>query len=514
MRQPRQLPWRPWSAGVIVASACLWRIGYYLNQPDNLIIGVIPDDAFYYLQLARNRVETGLWTFDGTAPTTGFHPLHAYALVLLDGVLGPRGQDWRLMFAVVGVLGALCVGVAAALVAAAAVRVHGADAAWWAPVAFLTPVAVTMPTLLMEAQWVILASAATIFVVARGGMPRPTAVIGLLGLGVAGSLARTDYGLLPAAITLAFLVLDRADRARVRRAALVLVGSIAGVGAGMVHNYATAGTFLQSSARIKLRWSAQSGFDPAVPLSRLVGSILPLQFEWAPMRRWFLLAAALAFFLTCVVAIGVAGRRLGIRSTWEPLGAGCLITLLGYVAVHSFNTQGMQIWYDALFTAPVAYLVATMGMLLAKPLRRWGGAAVGSAFLVVTTIGTASPLWPWQADMLEASTRLSAMPIDHVGSWNAGILGFTSGKVVTNLDGLVNDDVVPYLERGELYDYVRHRGIEYLVDHAGTISDASVGAGPDSELYQCFAEETALSGDEVGTSTGRVVPFTLQPRCR
>ncbi len=51
-----------------------------------------------------------------------------------------------------------------------------------------------------------------------------------------------------------------------------------------------------------------------------------------------------------------------------------------------------------------------------------------------------------------------------IGSFNAGIIGYMSERNVVNLDGLVNNSVVRYLEEKRLWDYVRERKIGYLVD--------------------------------------------------
>jgi len=51
-----------------------------------------------------------------------------------------------------------------------------------------------------------------------------------------------------------------------------------------------------------------------------------------------------------------------------------------------------------------------------------------------------------------------------VGAWNAGIEGYFSGGDVINLDGLMNDSILPYVKRGDLRKYLAKRNIEYLVD--------------------------------------------------
>jgi hypothetical protein len=55
--------------------------------------------------------------------------------------------------------------------------------------------------------------------------------------------------------------------------------------------------------------------------------------------------------------------------------------------------------------------------------------------------------------------------MERVGAWNAGIIGyFTGGRTVTNLDGLVNDEVVPHIVGNTLDSYVLKRELRYLCD--------------------------------------------------
>ena len=42
---------------------------------------IYPDDAFYYLRIAANVASGRGLTFDGAAPTNGFHPLYLFMLV-------------------------------------------------------------------------------------------------------------------------------------------------------------------------------------------------------------------------------------------------------------------------------------------------------------------------------------------------------------------------------------------------------------------------------------------------
>nr|MBI2904110.1 hypothetical protein [Chloroflexota bacterium] len=85
-------------AGLIVRLAVAW-------QPVPVLIArVLPDDAFIYFVIARNMAAGLGATFDGLAPTNGFHPLWALALTPVFA-LWPGG-DTPLHWALT--LGALC----------------------------------------------------------------------------------------------------------------------------------------------------------------------------------------------------------------------------------------------------------------------------------------------------------------------------------------------------------------------------------------------------------------------
>jgi hypothetical protein len=66
---------------VLLALTAATRLAVVLADYRSLIANdVYPDDAFYYLRIAGNLVEGRGWTFDGLAPTNGFHPLYLWML--------------------------------------------------------------------------------------------------------------------------------------------------------------------------------------------------------------------------------------------------------------------------------------------------------------------------------------------------------------------------------------------------------------------------------------------------
>ena len=69
---------------LVMAGLCL-RLWLCWQPLASMLGGYVADDAFYYLNIARN-LAAGLGpTFDGSTPTNGFHPLYMGLLWLLTG---------------------------------------------------------------------------------------------------------------------------------------------------------------------------------------------------------------------------------------------------------------------------------------------------------------------------------------------------------------------------------------------------------------------------------------------
>ena len=69
----------------------------------------LADDAFYYLAIADHSPRTAQFTFDGTYPTNGFHPLWQYALTLGFRALSLQGEA-QIWFAFIGSLALVAIG--------------------------------------------------------------------------------------------------------------------------------------------------------------------------------------------------------------------------------------------------------------------------------------------------------------------------------------------------------------------------------------------------------------------
>jgi hypothetical protein len=104
-----------------------------------------------------------------------------------------------------------------------------------------------------------------------------------------------------------------------------------------------------------------------------------------------------------------------------------------------------------------------------------------------------------------------------IGAKNSGIFQYYSGHVVLNIDGKLNHEIVPVLELRHLLDYLRARGVEYLIDRelimADHIAFYSYQFGPAPMHYApSLPERVAIYGKILANMFGARLPLNLDAR--
>jgi hypothetical protein len=481
-----------------VLAVALVRLALFLRASADAQIALIPDDAFYYLVPARNFALTGAWTFDGSAPATGFHLLYGYLLAGLFR-LAPELSVGALVAGIAGG-STLLLSASAYFVSRAAVREFGEPAVLGVVLAFTAPIALQQQTLLVEGCLVIFFSSALLALLAHATeLPRVSVrwLAAALLLGLLGSLARSDFGLLGAACGGA-LWLSRRRSASARGpaalAAVATLGSAGGVAVVSLHTWWWSGSWIQSSARMKSHWGALLGYDIRGLLRPLLDVIAPHGERWLGARG----------APTLLVAVGLAGAvsrlgRQGLRLDQWPLALGGGLSVVGYVLLYGNASAGVPPWYLANVLAAVAYLLGALLSFI--PRRAFGPAlAVVAACAALNTTASLQPTWPNQVAMRAAGEYLRSHPeVAPVGSWNAGMIAYFSRRAVVNLDGLVNDEIYPYATSGRLLDYICKRGLRFVIDFADDVENPLLArrAGyADGRLQAALREEANFSNGD------------------
>ncbi len=479
-------------------AVALARLALFLWASPDTQIALIPDDAFYYLVPARRFALSGMWSFDGSAPATGFHLLYGYLLAGLFWI-APDISDASLFLGVAGA-STLLLAASAYWVSRAVVRDFGGRAVLGVVLAFAAPIALQQQTLLVECCLVVCFSSALLALMAHArDLPRISHrwLAGASFVGLLGSLARSDFGLLSASCVAAFWLLQHRSEGARRQAALATAatfGSAGGVALVSLHTWYWSGSVIQSSARMKSHWGALLGYDIRGLLHPLLDMIAPHGERWLGARSGpgLLVAAGLAG------AVSRLGRNAAKLDQW-PLAVGCGLSVVAYVVLYGRTSAGVPPWYLANVLAALAYLLGAITSFI--PGRAFRPAlALVAACAALNTTASLQPVWPNQVAMRAGGEYLRDHPeIAPVGAWNAGMLSYFSRRAVVNLDGLVNDEIYPYATTGRLLDYICKRGLRFVVDFSDDLENPVLarraGYG-DGRLRSALSEEANFSNGD------------------
>ncbi len=468
---------------------------------------VVADDAFYYFTIARQLAAGHGATFDGLAPTNGFHPLWLLSLTPVFALTGAlRAGSW------VGVH--LALSLCALLDLASGVLLwrllrrlgflRGAH--WAAAVWFLSPVTVLLSLRGLEGALTVTLFAAWLWVVAWAfGDGAPDARRGVLVGIVTGLafLARTDNGPL---LGLALALTTLGSRLATRGAGRHLLGFfvVAGVTAMAIAlpwflwNLTTFGTPWQVSGAAKLANPQIFGHVPEALGHRLR---YLAAFVWVPayfaagesMRHraaftlfawagWLVLAALLPFFILSLLRPRAAVLR--------PLALGLLGYLVGHAVVYALVLRTYVVWYATVPTFILVFLAGGMagGELLGRLRAAWRRAlavvAAAAGIAIFAQYFTATRIVPRGEELVVRPilTRIAtqAPGTRTVGVFNAGAAGYFAPEIgpftVVNLDGLVNNPSVEAWRAGRYFEYL-DRNVDVVINDADGALNFLLGAG-------------------------------------
>lgn len=466
-----------------------------IRATDELRIQYIPDDAFYYLTLARNYAALGSWTFDsGVSVTSGFHLLFAYLLASAYSIL-PLDEG---NFVLVGVISSL-------LITIVFIGVMWFWGFRQKSILFLLFLVIIISSrnftynAVSVTEWALVILFASLYFVwfflrNQDQKRRAIDILLLFFLGLLGSLARSDFVLLPLSIAVGALVISKSRSAQLF-ALTGLVGSITGLLFGFAHSYFYTGSFVQSSVLMKAYWGQVAPVKIYVP---------PLLLVRALGVAGFLLLAILVIFFVLTWLAGILDGRTqseklllnffsryaptpetlspNERRTYSLLIISAGICILGYFILYS-RSGSVQPWYTANLIVPVLMLVLGISGFISSSIsdKIWIFLLLlflTSVVLNISSIYPVSPYlspYPHQLSLLNAGNFLKGnLPDRKVGAWNAGIIGYFEGGHIINLDGLVNNDIYEYAVENNLQTYLESRDICCIVDFANMLTEESL----------------------------------------
>jgi hypothetical protein len=497
--------WAAWFGRLGVALAFVAEGLTILRANHAWLVQRVPDDGFYYLEIAQRLARGEGATFDGINQTSGFHPLWELFLTPLARVTG--GGDLFVKAALLAALALFAVG--SFIVARVLSRATGPATAWVA-VLVVVHTARTMGHVIdgMEGAMVVLALALVLLALERF-LCEPTARSAfVLGAACAVAvLARMDMlaviWIVPALAAL---------RCRTLRWLGHWAGGLAAVGLpAAVWWYMTFGHVLSTSATVKSGWLERR-------VATDYGSYLSVDFvsDWlADVRDYFgelvgdaggaglangvgALGMVIPLLALGGLALALVGARrryaeraksAARRSAMPPSATALGIVGTTVVAKAMLDQVTEPDWALAWYSAPARVVVGLCVGVLAMRCVAWlvdkvpslGVAA--AALMAIALLPSQATAWTraddaapsdgYFYDQLDlAATWLTdhPQPVLH-GAKDAGIVGYRLDPVgVVNIDGLVNDyEFAAFLETDPtILDRIRQEHIEVYV---GRLSD-------------------------------------------
>ena len=506
--------------GGVVAAAFLLRLWVAWMPLETLVTQTMPDDGFYYLQIARHIAAGDGITFDGTEPTNGFHPLWMALLVPVFRLAGPdgaRGVHLALTLAAMLDVGTMVV------LARTVRRITGTASAglvavlWYAA----NPAIVTQVANGLETSLNLLCLSGLFACVVYGRQANVLSTRWWVFFGcVAGltMLARSD-NVVPVIVVGAALCTFPWRPARVRGLAVAVAVSVVWQAPWLWWNWTTSGRLLQTSA------GAYSVVTRGNLAAEGYGTGTVLWYAVRDTYTWFVrtlpldlageskIVGVVAGVLIAVLAYS-GGRRVvdGARACAAPALA-CVALLLANTLLRGTAKP----WYAAPAALIMAYGAGLVWQVIAQgdgSLRARRIAAVLLGGMVATgyiqngvMLATRS-LFPWQAELLAGGEWLrDHTPADTVaGAFNSGIVGYVAERPVVNLDGLVNTAAADAVRDRRLGAYVHARDIGVIVDYRYSVFTAyDRFYGPDwdpREQLSLVQEFTVPDGAWAGTHVG------------
>ncbi len=455
------------------------------------------EDSFYYLSVARNLVAGKGSSFDGIHATNGYHPLWMLVSMLLvwpfeAGSATPVHLLLSLC-AIFHVLTAFMIYKTVLLGGHRMVAVIAA-LAWL----FNYNVAgIAMCGLETSLFAFLVITTVYYYLLRRHEMSAGQSVrVGLL-LGLT-ALARFDGALLGFAVAADQLwqgLRKRESFGRIvaRVVPMSLVGSAMMV-PWMVWSWSVSGTIIPHSHRaVNLWYSPIDHFRQGVlpGLAKMVAGHAPLMARMYGLVPLSALALILLAAFLVVLFGGREKRAVGlpvIIFVVYPL-AHALYYGLFFRLYNRYLYPAHLLVFTGMMTVIGCWLLANRRRRLARLLGTALGVVVAVNFALegvktwrqgTTSTRTHSIHWTMYNEVLPW-IKANVQPHERVGAFNSGIYGYFSGRTIVNLDGVMNDSVLPALEKRQLIRYLYDERITYVIDMEKTLDTSFevLGGVPD-----------------------------------
>jgi hypothetical protein len=415
---------------------------FTLNHEE--LLTYIPDDSFYYMEISKNFIKNGFWSFDNMNPSSGFHIMYGYFLSLIMLLTGV--DNFYGIFIIVSLTNISLIAVSYNSILK--LFYQRFPSIKFLPLflltTFLSKVLIINSTYILESSFTILFSSLLIYYVfsikKENFLFLKIGVISMLG-----QAFRLDFGLITFVIFIFFCFNKRSRQTKyilpLLSASFVLILQI-------VHNQFLGLDFPPSSSIIKSFWAEQR---PFIVSFKAITSLVLTDSIFITIGSFFI------FY-----SIKKKHKALLISDNLLKFS---LLSLVLYIILYTKN-GAVQNWYiqnihSLNSVIHLFFLIIFFQYVKTKNIKN-----IIVVFWILITYNISIsmiPIWPNQSLMYFQALSLDDKKIEKVGVFDAGIIGyFTKKAVVVNLDGLINDNVVSSILSNKMEKYLRDNEIKFI----------------------------------------------------
>ena len=435
------------------------RLIYISFQHESIIVSYIPDDSFYYLELAKNFIETKSWTFDKVNPASGFHTLYAYLIVIIMLAIG--ADNFFSIFLTVSILNIILFFISFLITKRLVSEYHKINGNSFMNYLLLIPYlsffSINNSTYIMEAPFTIFFSSQLIFLLfTKKSIPLKLILIFIVCF--LGQLFRYDFGLHTLASLIYFIGYFIKNKKIIYKFLIPILGSSIALLIQILHNFLYGISFPPSSSLVKSYWASTT------TLIYDIKEVLEVIIRDISISMGYIDGYLNLFFLFAIIILSVYKSKKSTISRLNIYGFS-LVTFIIYFLFYLLN-GAVQNWYIQNFHVYITLIVFVI-LKSSFEVKLNNRNFLKAAIIISLLTNIYSSLIPEYNQNMIAYHQAYNLDNDHekVGSFNAGILGYFSKKTqVINLDGLVNDNAAKYFIKNNIKDYMIKNNINILSD--------------------------------------------------
>lgn len=475
------------------AAALLLRLIYLLMDTETLVT-FIPDDPFYYFQLASNFITGKGSSVDGVHLTNGYHPL--WMLVISPFFL-IKSIDPIIPVKLVIVLSSLLsLAVAFTVFKITETLTGNRLLALLAFVAYLFARGIMFSDMLGEPSVLSnLLIALCLLVVARVAMSGRFSYKEAIFFGVISGLAvlaRTDNALF---VALFFLLVFFWAEGKKRFLLLALSGGAAFLVflPWLIWNYAVFGTIVQTSAHAipyMYREKVIGGITDPTAIMRIIYNSISLAVHVEMLFAYFPLSYLLVFVIGSLFGAFVAPAKPKKRGATLVLLSTFVVFVLYFL--HSGVMFYLRGWHCAAFAVITVLIVAYAVYIYARKPSTLRNAVIVIIVLYLAIFAVRFPFlllrapYDWQIEMYRGAQYINEHPDDKFAVYDGGIVNYFSDGAALPIDGNINPDAHSAVVERRVYDYMVESGVDYLIGygHWNSIQYGPYWPDPFEEIFE------------------------------